>query len=144
MHSLDKRLEFVRDAGKFMAAALSYRARPVEDLSALFHSNGKRNYGRLGSLAVDKLLGRMRNSLRRSRRAAYSAQLERAVWSSQPVTFVHGPRVLTLAHRRLKNVQVTSDWIRLDKIKIVPFKDPSKKTGRQLSGWGLKKKKPRR
>ncbi len=134
-----RRLKRLLRSGKFMAAALSYRARPVADLSGLFHSTSKRNYGRLGSMAVDKLLGQMRNSLSRRRRAGYSAQLERALWSSQPMTFVHGPRVLTLVHRRLRNVRVGSDWIRLDKIKIVPFKDPAKATGRQLSGWGLKK-----
>ncbi len=133
-----RRLLRLLRSGKFMAAALSFRGRPAEDLSVLFHSTSKRNYGRLGSLAVDKLLGQMRNALTRRRRAAYSAQLERALWASQPMTFLHGPRVLTLVHKRLRGVQITADWIRLDKIRVVPFKDPAKVTGRQLSGWGLK------
>jgi peptide/nickel transport system substrate-binding protein len=138
-----RRLTRLLRSGKFMAAALSFRGRPAEDLSELFHSTSKRNYGRFGSLAVDKLLAQMRNSLSRKRRAFYSAGLERALHAAQPVTFLHAPRVLTLVHRRLQNVQIGADWIRLDRIRVVPFKDPAKETGRQLSGWGLKpRKKP--
>ncbi|MFH2008864.1 MAG: ABC transporter substrate-binding protein [bacterium] len=134
-----RRLSRLLHTRKFMAAALSYRSRPAEDLSELFHSAGTRNYGRTGSLMIDKLLGRMRVALSRRKRAEYSAKLDRALHAAQPLTFVHGPRILTLVHRRLQNVQIGSEWIRLDRLRVVKFQDPARSSGRQLSGWGAKK-----
>lgn len=117
-------------AGKFMAAALSWNGRPVEDLSVLFHSAGAQNYGKTGSLATDRLLSDMRNALSARRRAEYSKALERALWANQAVMVLHGPRVLALVHRRFQNIVVSSDWIQLGRLRIVPFEDALPGAGR--------------
>lgn len=116
-------------SGKFMAAAMAWEGRPAEDLSLLFHSAGSRNFGKMGSLAIDRLISQMRVALSSKRRAEYSQALERALWASQAVAFLHGPRVVMLVHRRFADVQVSSEWLHLDRIRLVPFDDPIQSEG---------------
>ncbi len=127
--------------GKFTAAALTWRGRPAEDLSPLLHSAGKKNYGYMGSLTIDRLLGNMRTALSRKRRAEYSRRLERALWAQQAITFLHAPRVLMLVHRRLDHIILSSEWLNLAKIHIVPFKDPARGQGVRV-GLGADAKRP--
>lgn len=136
-----RRLQRLLRTGKFMAAALTWKGRPAEDLSALFHSAGKMNYGKMGSLTIDRLLGQMRVALSRKRRAALSAKLERALWAQQAVTFIHGPRVLMLVHRRLQNIVVSSEWLHLDKLRIVPLDDAAARRGVRV-GLGRDARRP--
>lgn len=103
--------------GRFQAAALRWRGRPAEDLSPLFHSSGKLNYGRAGSLVLDRLLAAMRHALGTRRRAEYSARIERALWAQQAFTFLHGPRVLMLVSRRFSHVVVSSEWLHIDRVR---------------------------
>jgi peptide/nickel transport system substrate-binding protein len=109
---------------RFVGAALSFRGRPVEDLGRLLHSAGAQNHGGQGSLAMDRLLGHMRTALGRRVRAEASAEIERILASAEPFVFLHAPRVLSLVHRRLAGVQASPEWLRLDRLKLVPFDDP--------------------
>ncbi|MDY0001905.1 MAG: ABC transporter substrate-binding protein [Polyangia bacterium] len=119
-----RRMQQLLKSGKFMAAAIAWSGRPAEDLSILFHSAGSQNYGKSGSLATDRLLSDMRNALSSRRRAEYSKALERALWASQAVTFLHGPKILGLLHRRFEGVVMSSEWLHLERLRIAPFDDP--------------------
>jgi peptide/nickel transport system substrate-binding protein len=138
-----RRLMRLLRTGNFMGAALSWRGRPAEDLSPLFHSAGGKNFGKMGSLTIDKLLSKMRVSTSRVRRAEYSRKLERALWAQQSVTFLHGPRFLMLIHRRFDRVMVSSEWLHIDKLRLVPFDDPAHGRGVRVGAGGRPRPRPR-
>jgi peptide/nickel transport system substrate-binding protein len=113
-------------AGRFTAAALRWAGRPAEDLSMLFHSAGKKNFGVIANLMLDKLLIRLRVTRNRKKRGPKSAQIEQVLHSYQPCTFLHAPVRIALVHRRLKNVHFGPDWFDFSAMRVTP-PPPSKK-----------------
>ena len=107
--------------GRFMAAALHWAGRPAEDFSPLFHSAGKKNFGVIANLMLDKLLIQLRVTRRRSERGARSARVEKILHSFQPATFLHGPVEVALVHKRLSNVTLGPDWFDFASMVVKPF-----------------------
>lgn len=104
--------------GRFMAAALHWAGRPAEDFAPLFHSAGKKNFGVIANLMLDKLLIQLRVTRRRSERGARSARVEKILHSFQPATFLHGPVEVALVHKRLSNVTLGPDWFDFASMKV--------------------------
>ncbi len=105
-------------AGRFTAAALQWVGRPAEDLSRLFHSSGKDNFGVITNLLLDQLLIRLRTVRKPARRAALSAKIERILHSYQPVTFLHAPVSVALAHKRLEGLRLGPGWFNFAQVRI--------------------------
>ncbi len=104
--------------GRFLAAALHWTGRPAEDLSPLFHSTGRHNYGRIANLALDQLLSRLRLSRNPARRAEYSAKIERILHAYEPITILHAPVQAALVSRRLENVHLGCNWFEFGRMKV--------------------------
>lgn len=107
-------------SGRFMAAALEWSGRPSEDLTALFHSSGRYNFGVITNLMLDRHLMAIRHTGKRSRRAELCAQVERILHSYQPVTFLHSPTHVSLVHRRITDVVIGPDGFDFPSMKLQP------------------------
>ncbi len=105
-------------AGRFTAAALEWVGRPAEDLSKLFHSSGKSNFGVITNLLLDQLLIRLRTMRKPAKRRELSARIERILHSYQPVTFLHAPVHVALAHKRLTGLIWGPEWFNFSQVRV--------------------------
>jgi peptide/nickel transport system substrate-binding protein len=93
---------------KFAAAFLTWKGRPYEDFSPIFHSAGKNNYGVVYNIFIDRLITRMRQQKSFENLLEYSKKLEKMLHSYLPITFLFRPVEISLVHRRFSNVIPTS------------------------------------
>ena len=89
---------------RFSAAFLTWRGRPYEDFSPLFHSAGKYNYGLVYNNLIDKLLSSMRRSRSLKNLKTASAKLEDMLNVYLPIAFLYRPVWMSVVHRRFANV----------------------------------------
>ena len=103
---------------KFSAAYLSWRGRPYEDFSPIFHSTGRYNYAVIYSIFIDRLLSRMRRSLTITGLSSLAIQLERNLHSNPPMAFLFRPIRMSVVSRRFGNVVPTWDGFRYSRFTI--------------------------
>ncbi|MBN2724639.1 MAG: hypothetical protein JXR95_11265 [Deltaproteobacteria bacterium] len=103
---------------KFAAAFLTWRGRPYEDFSPLFHSAGRYNYGVVYNILIDRHLAQMRLTSSFSMMKPLSIKLEEMLESYLPVTFLTRPVEISIIHKRFSNVIPTSEGYRYAKWKV--------------------------
>ncbi len=109
---------------KFSAAYLTWRGRPYEDFSPIFHSEGRFNYSVVYSIFIDKLLARMRRSLTFTGLSQLSILLERNLAANPPMAFLFRPVHMSIVSRRFANVVPSWDGFRYASFRLDPAHRP--------------------
>ncbi len=108
---------------KFAAAFLTWKGRPYEDFTPIFHSTGKNNYGVVYNIFIDRLITRMRQQKSFENLLDYSKKLEKMLHSYLPITFLFRPVEISLVHRRFSNVIPTSFGFKYKEFKTKKIKN---------------------
>lgn len=106
--------------GSFRVALLRLGGRSDEDLSELFHSRGQTNFARVADPQLDAALRDYEEARDRPARDAAKRRIAQRLAELRVVSVIHAPAHVTLASRRLGEVQFMDDLPRLDRLTLDP------------------------
>lgn len=106
--------------GNFRVALLRLGGHSDEDLYELFHSRGANNFARVADAQLDAALREYQQARTRAERDAAKQRLAQRIAELRVVSVIHAPAHVTLASRRLGELQFIDDRPRLDSLTLDP------------------------
>ncbi len=106
--------------GKFRVALLHLGGPSDADLSPLFHSHGAINFAQVDDEQLDEALRDYEDAHDRVARDAAKRRVAERLAELRVVTVIHAPTHVTLANRRLGELEFIDDLPRLDTLRLDP------------------------
>jgi ABC-type transport system substrate-binding protein len=110
-------LNRLRDSD-FNLAFVSWSGHFDRDLSPLFSSTGKENYGHFQSASIDELLLRIKAAWDPALRAPLLTSLGEALHRSMPIVALLAPSPHGLVHKRVRGLKVWDNWFSLRSLSL--------------------------
>ena len=104
--------------GEFGAALVELRGRADDDVTGLFESGGKSNWGGFASPAVDRVCARLRAAYEPAARREAAGELGRLLAEEMPVVPLTAPEPVGLAHRRVEHLAVWDGWFAIAELAL--------------------------
>jgi ABC-type transport system substrate-binding protein len=105
--------------GEFALAFATWTGDFDSDLSALFATGARRNYGRFQSDSMDALLGKIQATWEPANRAPLLGSLAEALRRSMPIVALSAPHPHGLVHTRVRGLKAWNGWFSLRELSLV-------------------------
>ncbi len=110
------------NTGEFNLAFLKWSGDSDRDLSQLFASKGKLNYGGFSEIGIDSQLSRIQRAATPAGRKSLTSELAIALQQRMPVVALPSPYPYGIVHKRVQGLAVCNGWIRLRELSFVESK----------------------
>jgi peptide/nickel transport system substrate-binding protein len=104
--------------GEFDLAFATWTGDFDTDLSSLFATGARRNYGRFHSDSIDALLGKIQATWEPANRAPLLGSLAEALRRNMPIVALTAPHPRGLVHKRVRGMKAWNGWFSLRELSL--------------------------